>query len=208
MEQLSNLLDRIAAPFLIPFSPDQRIYVLYLVTALALAYLVYAAARDRGDAEAQGGFWRQAFAKRIYAHRSAWTDYKFFLVNKLAYPLLFAPLVLGAAAAAKWSGALLAALWGPEGPGFESGPASLAVMTVSLLIALDFGVFITHYLQHKIPTLWEFHKVHHSAEVLTPITVYRMHPVDTLFTTSVTGAVHTTQTPRRANHPTTSPHTA
>ncbi len=189
MEQLSNLLDRIAAPFLIPFSPDQRIYVLYLVTALALAYLVYAAARDRGDAEAQGGFWRQAFAKRIYAHRSAWTDYKFFLVNKLAYPLLFAPLVLGAAAAAKWSGALLAALWGPEGPGFESGPASLAVMTVSLLIALDFGVFITHYLQHKIPALWEFHKVHHSAEVLTPITVYRMHPVDTLFTTSVTGAL-------------------
>jgi len=194
MEQLSNLLNSLAAPFLIPFSPDQRIYVVYLVMALALAYLVYAAARDRGDAEAQGGFWRQAFAKRIYAHRSAWTDYKFFLVNKLAYPLLFAPLVLGTAATAKWSGALMAAIWGPEGPGFESGPASLAVMTVTLLLALDFGVFITHYLQHKVPALWEFHKVHHSAEVLTPITAYRMHPVDTLFSTSVsgglTGALH------------------
>lgn len=30
--------------------------------------------------------------------------------------------------------------------------------------------------------LWEFHKVHHSAQVLTPITVYRMHPVDELLT--------------------------
>ncbi len=189
MEQLSNLLDALAAPFLIPFSPDQRIYFLYLVTALALAYLVYAAARDRGAPEAHGGFLRQVFPKRIYTHRSAWTDYKFFLVNKLAYPLLFAPLILGAAVSAEWSGALLAAVWGPEGPGFTSGPASLALMTVSLLLALDFGVFVTHYLQHKVPALWEFHEVHHSGEVLTPITVYRMHPVDTLFTASVSGAL-------------------
>ncbi len=189
MEQLSNLLNSLAKPLLIPFSPDQRVYYLYLVTALALAYLVYAAARDRGATEAQGGFLRQVFPKRIYTHRSAWTDYKFFLVNKIAYPLLLAPLVLGAAVAAEWSGALLAAIWGPEGPGFTSGPASLALMTASLLVALDFGVFITHYLQHKVPALWEFHKVHHSAEVLTPITVYRMHPVDTLFTASVSGAL-------------------
>src|SRR5712692_6347813 len=33
---------------------------------------------------------------------------------------------------------------------------------------------------HRIPALWEFHKVHHSAEVLTPITFYRSHPVDML----------------------------
>jgi len=189
METLSDLLDLLAAPFLVPFGPDQRIYLLYLVTALALAYLVYAAARDRGAPEAQDGFLRLAFPKWIYTHRSAWTDYKYFLVNKIAYPLLFAPLVLGAAVAAEWSGALLAAVWGSEGPGFASGPASLALMTMSLLLALDFAVFITHTLQHRIPALWEFHKVHHSAEVLTPITVYRMHPVDTLFTTSVGGAL-------------------
>jgi sterol desaturase/sphingolipid hydroxylase (fatty acid hydroxylase superfamily) len=34
---------------------------------------------------------------------------------------------------------------------------------------------------HRIPVLWEFHKVHHSAEVLTPISLYRAHPVDTWF---------------------------
>jgi creatinine amidohydrolase/Fe(II)-dependent formamide hydrolase-like protein/sterol desaturase/sphingolipid hydroxylase (fatty acid hydroxylase superfamily) len=194
METLSNLSHRLAQPFLIPFSPDERIYVFYLVTAVALAYLVYAAARDRGAPEAEGGFLRLAFPKRIYAHRSARTDYKFFLVNKIVDPLVFAPLVLGAAVAAEWSRWLLAAIWGPEGPGLEAGPASLVLMTVSVLLALDFGVFITHYLQHKVPALWEFHKVHHSAEVLTPITVYRMHPVDTLFTTSasglLTGALH------------------
>jgi len=30
-----------------------------------------------------------------------------------------------------------------------------------------------------VPFLWEFHKVHHSANVLTPITAFRVHPVDT-----------------------------
>jgi sterol desaturase/sphingolipid hydroxylase (fatty acid hydroxylase superfamily) len=33
-------------------------------------------------------------------------------------------------------------------------------------------------LLHDIPVLWEFHKVHHSAEVLTPLTAYRVHPVE------------------------------
>ena len=31
---------------------------------------------------------------------------------------------------------------------------------------------------HAVPSLWHFHQVHHSAEVLTPITVYRIHPVE------------------------------
>jgi hypothetical protein len=28
-----------------------------------------------------------------------------------------------------------------------------------------------------VPFLWEFHKVHHSATVLTPVTSIRVHPV-------------------------------
>ena len=35
-------------------------------------------------------------------------------------------------------------------------------------------------LQHRIPVLWCFHKVHHSAPVMTPLTAYRSHPVDDL----------------------------
>jgi sterol desaturase/sphingolipid hydroxylase (fatty acid hydroxylase superfamily) len=38
-----------------------------------------------------------------------------------------------------------------------------------------------------VPVLWEFHKVHHSAEVLTPITAYRMHPVDDLLSGTLSG---------------------
>ena len=31
---------------------------------------------------------------------------------------------------------------------------------------------------HKWPVLWALHKVHHSAETLNPITVYRTHPLE------------------------------
>jgi sterol desaturase/sphingolipid hydroxylase (fatty acid hydroxylase superfamily) len=64
-----------------------------------------------------------------------------------------------------------------------------ATIIFSIVIALlaDFGTFITHYWMHRSRVLWEFHKVHHSAEVLTPLTVYRMHPLDDILTMSVIG---------------------
>ena len=42
----------------------------------------------------------------------------------------------------------------------------------------ELGHWICHRLQHKIPFLWEFHKVHHSATLMTPATCYRLHPID------------------------------
>src|SRR5262249_45836677 len=42
----------------------------------------------------------------------------------------------------------------------------------------DFVKYIFHHLFHKVPFFWEFHKVHHSAETLTPFTNYRIHPVE------------------------------
>jgi sterol desaturase/sphingolipid hydroxylase (fatty acid hydroxylase superfamily) len=53
-------------------------------------------------------------------------------------------------------------------------------LTICVFTAYEFGYYLDHYLKHKIPFLWAFHKTHHSAEVLTPLTVFRVHPVDTL----------------------------
>jgi sterol desaturase/sphingolipid hydroxylase (fatty acid hydroxylase superfamily) len=33
---------------------------------------------------------------------------------------------------------------------------------------------------HRWQFLWAFHKVHHSAETMTPITVYRVHPLESI----------------------------
>ena len=53
-----------------------------------------------------------------------------------------------------------------------------ALFTFSYFILNDFSRFFVHKLLHEVPFLWEFHKVHHSARVLTPITVFRTHPVE------------------------------
>jgi sterol desaturase/sphingolipid hydroxylase (fatty acid hydroxylase superfamily) len=52
--------------------------------------------------------------------------------------------------------------------------------SVAMYVAYEFAYWLDHYLSHKIPFLWEFHKVHHSAEVLSPITNLRVHPVDSI----------------------------
>jgi creatinine amidohydrolase/Fe(II)-dependent formamide hydrolase-like protein len=39
-----------------------------------------------------------------------------------------------------------------------------------------------------VPILWPFHKAHHTAEVLTPVTAFRVHPVDLLWTQSLANA--------------------
>ena len=123
------------------------------------------------------GFW---FPKRIYTHASAIVDYKFFFVNRLVFPIFLAPFVLGSAAVSGWTAGVLESVAGAPEAALAPGPAVNLLLTALAIVAFDAGLFVAHYLQHKVPLLWEFHKVHHSAEVLTPITVYRMHPVDDL----------------------------
>jgi sterol desaturase/sphingolipid hydroxylase (fatty acid hydroxylase superfamily) len=53
-----------------------------------------------------------------------------------------------------------------------------AIITIALFIAYEFGYWLDHYLSHRVQFLWEFHKVHHTSEVLSPLTNFRVHPID------------------------------
>jgi len=50
------------------------------------------------------------------------------------------------------------------------------------LIAGEIGAYWAHRWSHRIPLLWRFHAVHHSAEELDWLVNSRAHPVDILFT--------------------------
>ncbi len=52
------------------------------------------------------------------------------------------------------------------------------LFTLSYFIFDDFTKYWVHRFMHKWPLLWALHKVHHSAETLNPITVYRTHPLE------------------------------
>ena len=56
----------------------------------------------------------------------------------------------------------------------------LAMATLFELLAYELAYWFGHFLFHRIPALWEFHKVHHSAEVMTTFTELRQHPVEIL----------------------------
>lgn len=66
----------------------------------------------------------------------------------------------------------------PEAAGAKAPGAAVALYALLALLLSELFYYISHRLTHTVPALWEFHKVHHSAKVMTPLTLYRMHPVD------------------------------
>lgn len=56
------------------------------------------------------------------------------------------------------------------------------VSFIALLFMGQVTFYVAHYYSHKIPMLWQFHKVHHSSMVLDSISTTRFHILDkTLF---------------------------
>ncbi len=173
------------------FNPDSRIYYLYLATSALLALVAYVVvershaaeeAAERGE-EPPPGFLAWLFTKRVWMHRSAFQDYKIFVVNGLVYYGLIAQAMISTPAIINGLHGSLTRTFGElDAPVLASG-WSIAAYTAVSVLAFDFAVFLAHWTMHKVPTLWHFHKVHHSAEVLNPMTLFRMHPVD-LFITS------------------------
>ncbi len=187
-----DILVRLAAPLYLPFADGQRLHWSYLCSALVIALALYWLSRRPG-AGLKGALLdglRFAFPKSVFLHPSATLDYRFFYFVVIADGLVVLPLVLFAPGEAEAVRLVLSDAFGTVDASTGSGLWARALYTLCHVLAFDLGIFITHYLQHRIPLLWEFHKVHHSAEVLTPVTLFRMHPVDKIFT-GVTVAVFT-----------------
>ena len=58
------------------------------------------------------------------------------------------------------------------------GMSLIIPYSICLLLASDFSRFAIHHMMHRVSFLWRFHQVHHSAEVMTPFSLYRLHPVE------------------------------
>ncbi len=179
---LQSFLANIRRDVLAPFDPDNRIFALYLLTSALLAYFVYRRLR-RSRSDEAGSFLSFLFPKRVWSHPSAWLDVRYFFFHQLTGHFLatstgvFATagvlmLLTGFDAVPDAADAIVLTGWAGLG-------ASMGFMVVTILVA-DFTGFYVHYLQHKIPLLWQFHKVHHSAEVMHPISNFREHPIDNL----------------------------
>lgn len=52
------------------------------------------------------------------------------------------------------------------------------IETVIVIIVLDFAIYVQHFASHKIPILWQIHRVHHSDVDFDVTTAVRFHPIE------------------------------
>lgn len=152
-----------------------------LAFAAVIAGLVLAArARKAGRQLSVSDLWREMFPKEIWRHPSARQDLFIILINDGL--LFFLPRLAAIAIAS-------VIVITPEASAADNAAPIWSMVLFGVYIALvwDFFATFAHYLKHKIPVLWEFHKVHHCAEVLTPLTAMRRHPVETVVSAMIVG---------------------
>ncbi|MCC1491361.1 sterol desaturase family protein [Cognatishimia sp. F0-27] len=157
--------------------PSLRIAPFYLPGMIILAYWVWRKQRETGS------FWRWLFPRDIYFHRSHLVDIQLFAVGRILT-------LLGAFQKVAVTVAIASLIVGFAG-GTVTEPATLSPVWIALIVLLanDFTVYWVHRVHHEHPTLWPFHAVHHSAEVMTPITVYRKHPIYDLISSTAKGVI-------------------
>lgn len=161
--------------------PDSFVYWPYLLSALVVAIFATALTARGTGGQSWAAAIRDQMSARIWWHRSARADYSLYFANALILPALFAIVAFGDAQVVKaLNGALGTAQLSPPSDSETAGIAARVAFTIVFFLAYDFGRFVAHSLLHDVPLLWEFHKVHHSAETLNPLTTFRAHPVDLL----------------------------
>jgi sterol desaturase/sphingolipid hydroxylase (fatty acid hydroxylase superfamily) len=166
---LIDSFNTLIAEYLI--NPDKRTYWVYILTSITIAMIyLYFNKKQR----------RVNFNPKLWLHPSAKLDYYYFILSYFIKVMMIIPIVISAKSVAFFINKNLYYEFGfnqIEGFSYEN---TLVLYTITLFIVSDFTRYWLHRLLHIIPFLWEFHKVHHSAKVLNPLTFYRVHPVENI----------------------------
>lgn len=177
---LHTLFEHISLPFLIPLRaflkafvrPGGELFFVLFIPQLAILAGVRLAQRRAGKL-----VWPRVFPRSALRRRSTAIDISLSIFEYGA-PLVSSILLIGPVARTV-RGVLPSLALGADL--FASNHIlATACATLATLVAVDFGQFVAHWLHHKIPMLWAFHAVHHSAPEMTPLTASRVHPVEVI----------------------------
>ena len=155
------------------------IYSLGLATLIAFAWLAWRRTR-RGRPVALRMLARAIFSRRVLLHRSTFADLAYCVIGLATLGGIIGWAVVSTSWISDGVAALLTRLIGPAPQPHAPDFALNAARTLLLFLAYELGFFVDHWLKHRVPALWELHKAHHSAEVLTPLVNFRVHPLDSL----------------------------
>ena len=155
--------------------PKKRVFLFYILISILIATAWFMINKKLSLKKTL----IKIFDKKIFFSKSAKSDYKIFLINQLIMmivsPFLITQLTIATALyfyfhTIDWLSA-----------GMFVGIAKIYIIlsfTIFQFTIDDFSKYIVHRFMHKWPVLWALHKVHHSATVLTPMTVFRTHPLE------------------------------
>lgn len=160
-------------PFFHIFDPGERLNWMYLISSILLAFYVYRKTKTNLP------FVKYLFHKKVWWSRSAFVDYKFLFFNSILKLLLIFPILHSWRYLGVEIGFLMEENLSIGANALNQNQVYLFYPIV-FLILYDFTYYLIHLSMHKIPILWEFHKIHHSATSLNPVTQYRLHPVELL----------------------------
>ncbi|MBL22642.1 MAG: hypothetical protein CMM48_01955 [Rhodospirillaceae bacterium] len=174
---VDEYLKELTGPLL---NPQKRIFIGFLLSAVAVALGVQLFVHRLRLKQALA----ELFSLKIWFSRSARADYKLMVINQ-ALMMGIAPRLISKLALATllfeglhvWFNGRPVIL--PEAPGWTIA----ALFTVSVFLLDDATKYFVHRALHRWPFLWAFHQVHHSAETLTPFTVFRAHPMEAVIFT-------------------------
>lgn len=168
------------APSQLPFSPSSRLFWGFCLSSVVLALVVLFI--QHRQLRQHGSFGRHLFATVLspkhWFNRSSAVDVLCLLGNSALRVAVIIPLLGSHLAFALVIARNLQSHFG-NAPDFAAPWLVIACLyTVVFFVFEDFSRFILHLSMHKSGFLWRFHRLHHSATTLTPLTLFRAHPVE------------------------------
>ena len=150
-------------------NPSKRLYWLYILSSIFLAIIYFYVTKKNS---------RVITSLKLWLHPSAKLDYYYVFLSYFINMILLIPFIISAKSVALFVNKELYLYFDYYENEFFSYNQIVLMYTICVFIVSDFTRYWLHRFLHTIPFLWEFHKVHHSAKVLTPITFYRVHPIE------------------------------
>lgn len=152
-------------------NPDKRTFWVYILSSLTIAIIfLYFNKKHK----------KSNLSKALWLHPSAKLDYYYFILSYFIKIAMIFPIVVSANSVALEVRKQLYLEFGFNHINTISYEVVIILYTITLFVISDFTRYWLHRFLHTVPFLWEFHKVHHSAKVLNPLTFYRVHPLENI----------------------------
>jgi sterol desaturase/sphingolipid hydroxylase (fatty acid hydroxylase superfamily) len=123
---------------------------------------------------------RGLFPAALLHSASSQVDIGFVLLAALVFPPVIAHLTITGHFLYHAIGQGLTHVLGPCAPSTLPDGVLIFILSIVMYIAYEIAYWVDHILSHRVPFLWEFHKIHHTAHLLSPMTNFRVHIVDTI----------------------------